>query len=322
MAPVIVSGTRLPLANPIPGTRIPIQSREHWFELRGPRIGASDVPTLFGVGYRSPFDLHYEKHKDLPPEDLSENPRVVIGRNLEDGIAGAAADLHGFKLRKCDYYLIDAVEPGLGCTLDFELLEGTDFYPAEIKNESWGSHKDHWITHDDGTVEPPLRFLLQVQAQLACTGAPRGLLIVLVAGDRIVHCMIERHEPAIAEIRRRVAAFWKAVANHTPPPAEMPRDLGTAKLVWPAGEGEADLRGDPDIEGWLKTLAELRSHRASVQHEIETVEGQVLAYCTKHKFAAITAQAGRISCKQKPAKPERQVTYKAQPSKVELRIST
>src|SRR5262245_12392736 len=101
-------------------SRVQIQSRDHWLQLRAERIGASDVPALFGdCGYRSHFELWHEKHGDLPPPDLSQDERVVIGRNLEHGIASAASELFNYDLRQADFYLIDDKQPGLGATLDY-----------------------------------------------------------------------------------------------------------------------------------------------------------------------------------------------------------
>jgi putative phage-type endonuclease len=303
-------------------SRVQIQSRAHWHELRAPRIGASDVAALFDCGFITHFQLWHQKSGQLPVEDLSDNERVVIGKNLEYGIAIAASELYGYELRQADFYCIDDEQTGLGATLDFELIEDGKSFPTEIKNASWGSWRDNWITHEDGTVEAPLRYLLQVQAQLACTNAERGLLIALIAGDRIVRCPIVRHAGAIAEIRKRVAAFWQSIRDNEPPPAEMPRDLDAAKVVWPGGEGFADLSGDPDIEGWLQQLADLRADRRRVEDAIKGIEGTVLEYCVRNQFASVKAQRGRISCKQKEATPARAVQFKAQPAKIELRVTT
>lgn len=302
-------------------SRVTIRDKAHWHELRAPRIGASDVPSLFDVGYRSKFELWHEKKGTLAPADLDSDERVVLGKHLEHGIAGAAGELFGITLQPCDYYLIDDQEPRLGATLDFLLVDGSQTYPAEVKNQSWGSWKDHWIVHEDGWTEPPLRFELQLQAQLACANAERGLLLALISGDRLVRYTFERHESAISAIRERVAQFWQSIESNEPPPAEMPGDLHAAKRVWAGGDGFADLRGDPDIEQWLEQVANLRADRKRIDDALHSVEGELLAYCTKNQFASIEANAGRVSCKEKPATAERMVAFKAQPKRIELRVT-
>jgi predicted phage-related endonuclease len=299
-----------------------IENEEHWHSLRLQCVGASEVAALFGCGYQSHFQLWHEKRGDLGHADYSDNERVVLGRCLEDGIAKAAGELFDYKLVRAGAYYTDDECAGLGATPDYFLVREGGEFPAEVKNASWGSFKDNWIIHDDGFTEPPLRFQLQVQTQLACTGSAAGLLIALISGDRIVRCEIPRHDKAIAEIRARVGAFWESIENNVEPPAEMPADMDAAKRVWHAGDGNVDLRGDPDIEGWLEQLRELRDVRKRVEADADVIEAKVMAYCIDNRYAAVTANGGRISCKQGKAKPLRMVEFKAQPSKVELRITT
>ena len=302
--------------------RIPWTTESEWHALRAPRVGASDVASLFGCGYRSLFQLWHEKKGDLPPEDLSDVERVTIGRNLEDGIAGAAVDLYGYQLAKVRYYLIDEVTSGLGASLDYEWDDHGTSYPCEIKNASWGSWRDNWITNTDGTIEAPLRFQLQVQAQLACANAQRGLLIALIAGERLVRCRMDRHEAAIAEIRRRVDAFWQSIADNVEPEPQMPRDLAAANSVWPGGEGAADLSGDQRIEEHLRLIADLRIDAKRIDEEIDRSKAELLRFCSEHKLAAVKADHGRISRKWKEAVPEQVITRPAKHAHYELRITT
>jgi len=299
-----------------------IENEDHWHLLRSGCIGASEVAALFGCGYQSHFQLWHEKKGDLAHADYSDNERIVLGRCLEDGIAKAAGELYDYNLVRSTNYFTDDDCIGLGATPDFFLAREGGEFPAEVKNASWGSFKDNWLVHDDGYAEPPLRFSLQVQVQLACCKAAAGLLIALISGDRIVRCEIPRHDEAIAEIRRRVRAFWESIENNVEPPAEMPQDMDSAKRVWHAGDGHVDLRGDPDVEGWLEQLRELRDVRKRVEADADVIEGRVLSYCTQSGYASVEANGGRISCKQREAKPAHTRQFKAQPSKVELRITT
>jgi putative phage-type endonuclease len=298
-----------------------IHSQDQWHELRAKNVGASDVAALFGCGFQTHFQLWHEKRGTLAREDLSDNERVVLGRCLEGGIATAASELYGLNLYKADCYVTDDTTPGLASTPDYFLNDAGIEIPVEVKNASWGAWKDNWIVHEDGSVEPPLRYLLQVQTQLACLNAPRAILIALISGDRIVKCDIPRHQESIGEIRRRVAAFWESIIDENEPEAQLPQDLDSMKRVWGAGEGSIDLSGDPDVEGWLQTIAELRGNKARFENEIDLIEGKILKYCVDAGYAAVRANAGRISVKTKPAKPARMIEYKAQPERIEMRIT-
>jgi predicted phage-related endonuclease len=293
-----------------------------WHELRAGNVGASDVAALFDCGFQSRFQLWHQKRGTLAREDLGDNERVVLGRCLEGGIATAASELFGLNLYKADCYVTDDTTPGLASTPDYFLNDNGVEIPVEVKNASWGAWKDNWLVAEDGFVEPPLRYLLQVQTQLACLNAPRGILVALISGDRLVRCNIERHQESIGEIRRRVTAFWESVAAGEEPAAQLPRDLDAMKGAWSAGEGSVDLSGDPDIETWLATIAELRQNKKNFEHEIDLIEGKILTYCVNNGYAAVRAHAGRISVKQRPAKPARMIEYKASDSRIEMRITT
>lgn len=297
--------------------RTHIDSEAQWLGLRARHIGASEVAALYGCGFMTAFHLHHLKAGTLPPEDFTANEPVVLGRHLESAIAAAASELHGLSLTKCnDYYTDDAV-PGFGSTPDYFMGDAV----VEVKNCSWGAYKDNWIFNDDGTVEPPLRYQLQVQAQLACTGAPSGHLIALIAGDRIVRCEIEAHPQIQSDMRTRITEFWRAVHDKIEPDPDYTQDLTTMKAAWQAGTGAVDLTGEPEIEQPLDQIAQLRAQRSRYEAELETIEARVLAYCVKHGYSAVRANAGRVSVRQREARPERQVTYRAQPSKIEMRIT-
>lgn len=302
--------------------RVVIEDQEHWHALRSQCIGASDVANLFGCGYKSLFQYWHEKHGELAPEDFTDNERVILGRHLEDGIASAAGELYGYKLAKARAHYTDDVTGGLlGATPDYFMdIEDSDTV-VEVKNASWGAFKDDWIIHEDGFVECPLRFQLQVQAQLACTGAANGILIALISGDRIVRCFQPRHETAIAAIRDKVMDFHSSLEENREPPADMPQDYDAAKRVWVGGPGQADMRGDTRIETWLASMGELRQTAKAVEADIKKIQGEVLAYCTSNGLASITADGGRISCKWRDPKPEHDKHFKAQPGHHELRIT-
>lgn len=299
-----------------------IASEVHWHALRAKHVGASEVAALFGCGYQTHFQLWHEKRGDLEHEDFRDNERVILGRCLESGIASAAQQLYGLDLVKADCYITDDTTPGLGSTPDYFTQQDGIQIPVEVKNASWGQWKDNWIIHEDGSVEPPLRYLLQVQTQLACTGANRAILVALISGDRVVRCDIEWHGDAIDEIRRRVREFWASIANDEEPPADFGRDGDAMRQVWTAGEGSIDLTGDPDIEHELETLAELRDGKRRFEGDIDVLEDRLLKYCVDNRYASVRCNAGRISVKNRPAKSARMVEYRAQPAKIEMRVTT
>jgi predicted phage-related endonuclease len=304
--------------------RTEIRDSTHWHDLRDAcDANGSDVPILFGCGYKPVFTYWHQKKGNLPKEEHGDNERMLIGRHVEPSIASAASEKYGITLVKATaHYTDDSLEGMLGATPDYWLDAEDSDTVVEVKNASWGAYKDDWIIHEDGYTECPLRFQLQVQAQLACTGAKQALLLALISGDRLVKCSIDRHDAAIEEIRARVRAFHQSLVDNIEPPVDMPADAHAANRVWAAGSGTADMSGDPKVEAWLTQMRDLRVMEKQVTTEIERLRGDVQLFCKETGLAAINAHGGRISYKRIEAKPAKVVERAAQLARNELRITT
>lgn len=189
-------------------TAAPITSAAAWHELRARHVGSSEVAALFECSpYHSAYALWHVKAGRIAPQPVvGDRPRW--GLRLEQTIAEAVEEERGGRASRCHaYYSHDRVR-GLGCTPDFH-FEHPDHAGAgvlETKNTDWLIHRRQWT--DD---EPPMHVVLQLQAQLACTGRAWGLVAALVGGNTLAVYPYTRHDRIVAEIERRVAAFWASV---------------------------------------------------------------------------------------------------------------
>ncbi len=114
-------------------------------------------------------------------------------------------------------YVTDINCAGLGCTLDYVIEhDPSEEGPGalEIKNVDWLIHKRSW------EIEPPPHILLQHQHQLAATGYSWGAICCLVGGNDLRTYRYKARPALIAEIRRRVAEFWKSIDGNQPPPVD------------------------------------------------------------------------------------------------------
>lgn len=191
-------------------------TREEWLELRKGYVGASEVAALFGVqaAYAlSHFALWHVKRGVTPPP--VEGPRVTWGKRLEEVVALAVQEEHGYDVAHGRYAVADDCR--MAASLDFEIAaDPLGEFPGpgalETKNVDWLIHRRQWT---DG--EPPPHILLQNQQQLACTKYAWGAVACLVGGNEL---RLYRYgaRPALgAEIKRRVNAFWQSIAENEPP---------------------------------------------------------------------------------------------------------
>lgn len=192
------------------------RDREAWKLARNQGVGASEVPILFNCGYAesSKLDLYARKidAEGLPP--FEETEPIQWGRLLEDPIItelAKRAELgpinEGWQPNKC--LLENAAYPHLVATPDGLT---SNMEPLEVKNICHMPHKEEW---DDGEI--PLKYQLQLQSQIAITGASRGIFGALMFGGRLVWNWFDRDDILIVEIRRRVIDFWGHVERRDPP---------------------------------------------------------------------------------------------------------
>lgn len=280
-----------------------VHGSPEWHALRAQNVGASEVAALFDMqpAYAlSRYALWQVKSGRVAPPHV-DNPRTRWGLRLEEAIAEAVAEDRGWSVTK-GQYVTDDTTPGLGCTLDYVAIgEGLDGPGAlELKNSDWLQHKRTWT---DG--EPPPHILLQLQAQLACTGWSWGAVACLVGGYDLRIYPYPARPKLIADIRRRVAAFWASIAEGREPPVDG-SDGASAVLraMYPElTDEELDLTGDNELPGICARLlhaTERRREAAAEEDEAKNRLAAKLGDCRRAK-----AQGFRVSVAVTPEKPPR-----------------
>ncbi len=197
---------------------ITVRDQTHWHELRAQHIGGSDVSALFNLSpFTTRWQLWMEKSGKLPPEDLSDNKSVQAGTFLESGIANWAAHRWGMSIEKVtDYFTADDC-PGMGASLDFATDAGI---PVEIK---WSAYGDGWEYEGETITGAPDNYIMQVQHQMACTGAEYGWLIALLRNEPR-RMKIPRNDNIIDAIKSEITTFWDSVRAGEEPPVDFEND--------------------------------------------------------------------------------------------------
>lgn len=200
---------------------IPMPPREEWLALRRKYLGASEVAGLYGVqaDYAMSHYALFHVKAGVAPEPDVQGARPKWGLRLQDVIAAAVDEEHGYVSTPGGYATADDC-PGMGASLDFTVASDVvGQWPGpgvlETKNTDFIVHKRAWT--DD---EPPLPILLQLQHQLGCTGYAWGMVAVLVGGNDLRIYRYPARPNLIADIKARVAAFWRSIAENKPPPVD------------------------------------------------------------------------------------------------------
>jgi putative phage-type endonuclease len=208
-----------------------------WLAHRDTGLGASDMPTVLGVGYGTLLRLWAKKTGQLPGEPANHAQR--IGHLLENYLAEILSEHHRRPLiqtpaTSCLYRspLIpwQMATPDGAFSLD-ELIECKTINSREANRLGLGT---------PGTDEVPLAWIVQAQQQMAVTGAQCVYFAVLVDNVDFLHFHVERSERLQNLLVKQGGAFWKLVQSRTEPPP----DFGHAetadllKLLHPVQPGQ------------------------------------------------------------------------------------
>lgn len=257
-------------------------SRDEWLLSRRAGVGASESPILFGVGYSgtSVFRLWADKRGLLPAEE-DESEWLAIGREMEPALRSMFGSKTGLPSLPVPSLCIHPEKHWLIASLDHATIDPEHGpCPVELKNVGeW--NKSEW---EEGT---PLRFQVQVQHQMAVTGAKCAYIMGLVGGRKREVRRIERDERFVAKLTSAVEAFWQLVEDNVQPPIDGSAASAAALLAMYPDPTDTEVVLPAEADEWA---AELADAKATIKEE----EGRKTAMENKIKAAIGDASYGRL----------------------------
>jgi len=193
----------------------PVHSQE-WFQQRAKCIGASDVASILCVpgAYSTPLKVWAEKKALLEQPTGEEVPDwLTLGLRLEPVISDMFVEKTGLIVEEEDRQFISTQYPFLGCSLDRWFYKAKTRGPLDLKNTGIFM-KSRW---EDGIYLP---FQVQIQAQMAVTGAEIGAVATLIGGNEFKWGIIERNQRFIDAMIEKLERFWEMVVNDIMPEPE------------------------------------------------------------------------------------------------------
>jgi hypothetical protein len=158
--------------------------------------------------------------------------------------------------------------------LDYEIQKGA--IPVEVKNVDGLIFRDQWRSADsdgDDDIIPPMHIMLQLQAQMGCTNADHGFIVVAIGGNRLARVKIERHEPTQARIGEAVDLFWKSVVAGARP--DWLADMETVRELLLDGEKDnppAELANDADANRDARRYLRWQAHAKFVDGHLDRIK--------------------------------------------------
>lgn len=188
-----------------------------WHELRAQNIGGSEVADLFDEGYNSKYQLWHMKKGLIPLPDFSGNERIEAGTFMEPSALTWANHRWGTNFKNPKIYVKHPTVKGMACTPDG--IDNDINALCQIKIVDSVVLGRDFVADGNDILEAPLKYTLQCQHEMACTGHAANHLIVLVGGNRLCRMVVERDEEIIAALEKAVTDFWSSIeANDVPAP--------------------------------------------------------------------------------------------------------
>lgn len=248
-------------------------SRETWLRHRRNSIGGSDAAAILGLNsYSSPYTVWADKVGLLPEKE--DNEAMRLGRDLEDYVARRFTEATGKKVRRWNAIIQNPMYPWAHANVD-RMVVGEDA-GLECKTTSALSLKKF------KNGEYPANYYVQCVHYLACTGAARWYLGILILGVGFRWFVIERDEEEIAALMESEKDFWIYVENRREPPADGTEPtMDSLQTIYPNSNGETmDLFGYQStfdgmaaIDEQIKALEEIRDqYKAQIMQAMGDAE--------------------------------------------------
>lgn len=213
-------------------------SREAWLRARRGGIGASDAAAVVGCSpYQSTLGLWGEKTGRVAPQEPVDMDAVEMGRLLEPIVLERLRQKTGLWVEAwpSELLVVRDGEMWQRCTPDglvFDGARGVGLVQAKTARETdagWGE-------------EPPVHYQMQVQHEMAVTGLPYALLVVLFGGRRLEWYAVQRDQVVIDWLTSVERQVWGYIERNE----ELPLELSSGDVALRAAD---TLRLHPDDDG-------------------------------------------------------------------------
>lgn len=192
--------------------RIQLTGLASWIEKRRETIGASESPSILGVGYSNSGPLSVWDSKVNPTLEDKRIELLELGIILEPAIRRAASQLRGLDVVHPQPYEIwyNRKLPWMHATPDGCVKENGEIGGFEAKNVgAW--FRDEW---SEGI---PLRVNVQAQHQMAVCNFPFVYVAGLVGGNHLECHRIDRDEDFIDSLCDHLKDFYRYIETRKRP---------------------------------------------------------------------------------------------------------
>lgn len=253
-------------------------SESEWLDARKSGIGASEIASIFGVGYKtsSIITVWADKTESARQEIDAETQEMFdVGHEMEPFIARRFEKRTGLQTHDPGRFTIYRHQsiPWLFSTIDrFVVHPEFGPIPLELKHVN-GRFRSEWRDGDD----PALKFNVQCQAQMEVTGTNKCYLAGWIGGDTLSVHLIDRNQRFIDAMKPKLESFWGFVQRKEMPPvddSEATRSM--LGLIYPHDTG-TEISLPSDFIDLDRELLEIKDNIKTLETRKDGIENKIKA---------------------------------------------
>lgn len=266
-------------------------------------VGASEAPSICGVGRSTPLEVYLRKLGLAPP--VEENEAMRVGKALEPAIADLYQQRTGVPLLRRQVFAYRPLAPRIFATLD---AIRPDDRPVEFKAVGLRMARD-WGDEADGPEGVPSYVIVQAIHQMIASGAGEVDVAALIGTELRIYT-VPRVASVVAWVANQVGSFLDRLDRLDPPPPTLDGERDDSRLLaylHPEAEGAMDLDG-PDAEAGASYI-DLGGEIKALEGRRDEARARVLAAMGGRSLA--TLPDGRRLSRRVVETPERTQVVKA-----------
>lgn len=285
-----------------------------WLKKRQKGLGASDVASLYGLGFLDAAELYQSKVADEPIISPM-NERMRTGLELEPCIAARYEERTGHQVNLARDVIHSRRNPIAYASLDRVRSDITK--PVELKavfgpaggSSDWTVDGSGW--GPDGGDYIPTRYILQCQWQAGALGSDSVDVAALFVGYEFRVYTIPFNEKLYSAMLEDANEFWEFVRSETPVPADWkPSRIEDVKALGkptiPGSETILPPESDRYVEQYATASMHLKLYEESMDDAKANLEKMLDTFETGYtpmgsKIARIQVKGGPVSFVKEPS---------------------
>jgi putative phage-type endonuclease len=243
-----------------------------WLELRKVGFGGTDAPKLCGIG-GTPYQVWADKVNPTVPEEQDEPEYMTWGKILEPVVREQFSKRTGIEVHPLPKMIRNTDYPWMLANVDG--VTGPTNKLTGVYEGKTTRFADDWTVNDDGSVNVPLRAMIQGMHYLAVLELERVHYACLIGGQELRIAEVEVNPTLIADLIEIEEAFWRKVIEREPPEVSS-ADVSTLKSRWQPETGKSVELPATFIPA-LKVRAQRKVQIKALEADVDQIDAEIMA---------------------------------------------